>query len=70
MVDQIKITDLDVRKVKIQMPFELQKEIGGFKSVQIFEDTIQITLFNEGTGVLTIWVYKTSDEKWTKLVLS
>ena len=69
MVDT-KITDLDVQKVKVQMPYELTTEISGFKSVQIFEDTIQITLFNQGTGVLTIWIYKTSDEKWTKLVLS
>ncbi len=65
-----KITDLDVAKIDVQMPYELKTEIAAFKSVQIFEDTIQITLFNEGLEIVTIWVYKTSTNKWTKIVLT
>jgi len=69
MADKVRITDLDVKKVDVQMPYELKTSIGQLKSVQIFEDTIQITLFNQGTGTVTIWVYKTSTQNWTKLVL-
>jgi len=66
---KVKITDFDVKKVDVQMPYELKQEIGMFKSVQIFEDTIQITLMNPGESTVTIWIYKTSTESWTKLVL-
>jgi len=69
MSEKVRITDLDVKKVDVQMPYELKTSIKQLKSVQIFEDTIQITLFNQHTGTVTIWVYKTSTQNWTKLVL-
>jgi hypothetical protein len=70
MADKIQITDLDVKKVNVQMPVELKQMIDMLHTIKISEDTIQITLFNQGTGVVVIWIYNSSKEGWTKLVLS
>jgi hypothetical protein len=70
MADKIQITDLDVKKVNVQMPVELKQMIDMLHTIKISEDTIQITLFAQKTGVVVIWIYNSSKEGWTKLVLS
>jgi len=62
-----KITDLDVRKVDIQMPFELKEAIEGLHNIVISEDTVQLSIYNPHTRSVIIWIYNSSKQIWTKL---
>jgi len=63
------ITDLDVNKMDIRLPHELKRELDKFNGIEIFEDTIQITLFDSTNSTLTLWIYKTGTQVWTKLFM-
>jgi len=60
-------TDI-VNHVESKMPSQLKQEIGMLHAVKLFEDTIQVVLFNEGASELIIWMYKHSSEKWNRIV--
>jgi hypothetical protein len=70
MSNKVKITDLDVNRVDVQMPYELKREIAMVDNVLISEDMIQVVLVNPGNSTVSIWVYKTSTEVWTRICLT
>jgi len=58
-----------VNHMENKMPAQLKQEIGMLHGVKIYEDVIQIILFNKGASELIIWMYKHSSEEWNRILL-
>jgi len=58
-----------INSVENKMPDRLKDEIGMLHEVKIYEDVIQIVLFNKGAGELIIWLYKSGEDTWHRILL-
>jgi len=65
---ELNVTDFEIKKLKIRLPFQLRSHRNfGTANIRVDEDQIHFHLENDKTGLPELWIFDGTRKSWANI---